>query len=231
MLFRDGAIVGQLSGRLGPAVASHNRYGSYFRAGTIPVTSTTEYAIAAKARLTAASQAWQGLTEPQRAAWIHYGQQNPIVNRIGEAKEPTGHAAFVGIYSRMHLDSLTPLTEPPIDPPSAPLTSIELVADIGLGGVNLTFAPTPTEADEKIWLLACKTNSHGIKFVENYKRFVATSELAEESPWDIQAVIEARIGALVVDQVLTVFAAIFDTVTGQLSGFLRASAIVEETAA
>jgi len=228
-LLKDGGIAGQLSGRLGSIVFARNRYGSYIRNGTIPITSTTEYAIEAKARMTRATQNWQDRSAAEKKAWTHFAQSNPVPNRLGDMRELTGHAAYVGNQIRRELCGFGALATPPITPPPEPFTSISLNADIGAGNVEIVFAPTPTPALTHILLLACKTNSNGINYVENLKRFCGVAAPDQASPWDIEALITARLGAITEDQTLTVFAAKFSSETGLLSAYLRSSAVVVDT--
>lgn len=228
-LIRPGGIVGQISGRIGGDVYSHNRYGSYIRNGTIPVTSTTEHAITAKARMTACTQAWQGLTANQRRDWIGYAAANPVVNRVGQSIQLTGHVAYVGINSRMLAMAQAQLTTPPVGAPPAPLTTLSITADIGIGGCSVDFTPTPTGANERLYLWGCRLQSAGISFVENYLRLFNISAAAQATAFDFQSVYEARLGTMAVDEIVVMRVAVIDDSTGLVSADLRAQATVVST--
>ncbi len=229
MLVILGPLAGQASGRLGSVVASRNRAGAYFRNGSIPVTSTTPFALAAKSRLAQVSQAWQLLTEAQRAAWAQWAQTNPSKNRLGQAITLTGHAAYVGINSRILLMEQSLLDAPPILPAPAPLNTMVLSADIGSGTFDLTITPTPLGATEKIMLRAAYADSPGVNYISNSLRFCGFTAAAAASPVDIQSEIEARIGAAVEGMTLHVWAAVADTATGQISQWVRDRALVTDT--
>lgn len=228
-LVRTGGLLGQVSGRIGGIVFSRNRFGSYIRAGTNPVTSTTSYALAAKARMTECTQAWQGLTATQRLAWTPWANANPVLNRLGETINLTGHAAYVGMNTRLVYMAVTKITDPPIIPAPAPLTTMSISADIGPGGCNITFGPSPTGADEGLYVKGCVLDSDGINYVENYLRLLYIWPGAEAAPVDYKSTIEARFGALQVDQVVVLLVGICNRANGQLSALRRAQATVIDT--
>lgn len=229
MLFRDGALIGQASGRLGPVVASRNRYGSYFRAGTIPITSTTSYAMNAKAYLTNASQSWRTLTTSQRNSWKEWANQNPVVNRIGQIVNLSGQAAYVGLYCIARNLALTPLSAPPISSGPAPLLGAAATFDIGAGDFGITWTNTPLGASESLWLNAAVVNSAGINYVKDLLRFIGASDTAEASGYDPQAQIEARFGTLVVGQKVVLMAQVVDQSTMLLSTPIRLEGTVVTT--
>ena len=224
--YTPGPLVSQISGSTGGQTFSRNRGGQYIRARAIPVTSTTPEALAAKARLSTASSAWQGLTPGQRDAWAFWARANPINNTLGNSITLTGQQAFVGNHTRMVLAAASTLTAPPIIPAPDALTSAVQAGDIGAGNVDLTYLATPLAAGVHIWLLAAVTNSTAINYVQNLLRFCATSPGAQTSPWDNQADIEARLGTLVVGQTLIVMPRVFDSNTGLISGPTRASVVI-----
>lgn len=228
-IFTPGPMAGQISGRVGSVVFSHNRGGTYVRNGTIPIKIMSEAALAAKARLATSSNAWQALTDAQRAAWVAWAQANSVTNRLGHAITLTGIAAFNSLNTRLRLALAAPITAPPIIPPPNGLLTLTQQGDIGAGAFGLTFTATPLSANVKLWIQACVTNSGAIEYVQNLIRYCGVSAAAQASPFDHQALIEARLGALVVGQTVTSFVSTFDTVTGQLSRPLRVQTVVTST--
>lgn len=222
-------MVTAVSGSIGGTTFSRNRGGQYTRARAIPITSTTPEALAAKARLSTASSAWQNLTAGERTAWAFWANANPTTNTLGMSITLTGQQAFVGNHTRMALAGQTTLTEPPII--AAPLALLTIVqdGDIGIGDVDLEFTATPLGAAEYIWLLAAVTSSAGINYVQNLLRFCAVSAAAQTSPYDDQSAIENRLGTLVVGQTLHVMPRVFSSVSGLLSQPIRARVVVSTT--
>lgn len=227
--FSPGPAVAEIRGSIGGTTFSRSRYGAYMRMRAKPVVSHSIYATYAKARMTAATQAWQGLTASQKASWNHWALSNPITGSLGEPQILTGHVAFVGLYVRALIATLTPLTVPPIVPAPSPLTSLTLTCDIGAGAVSAVFTPTPTGANDFLWIRACITDSLGIDYIQNLLKFIGVSGVAEGSPYDFETALGGRIGLPVVGQTLTALVSIFSTTSMQLSAPLRASALCIST--
>lgn len=228
-LIRTSGLVGQISGRIGANVWSHNRYGMYVRQGTIPITSTTEAAIAAKTRLAQATQLWQGYAASRRLAWKQWALNNPTLNRLGQSIQLTGHAAFVGVYCRSQLSAIGIIEDPPVLPADPPLFVLTLAADIGPGDFAFAFTATPTGADSVLWIRAAVCDSAGINYIENILRWVGVSGVAEATGYDPQAQIEAVFGALEVGNIVHAVVSVYNKTTGLLSAPMRCQATVVDT--
>lgn len=224
-----GPAIAAASGSIGGVVFSHGPYGPYIRRRAIPTISTTSYAMAAKARFTAASQAWQGLPAASQEAWRQWALTNPVTDTLGMAQPLSGVVAFVGNHCRAAIYGTAPLTDPPVVAAPAPLGSLTLGADIGIGDVDLTFTPTPTGANDHLWIDACVVDSPAIKYVGNYLRHIGESPGAAASPYIFEALVAARFGTLQVGQTLHVRVAILNDTTYQLSAPLVDSAVVVST--
>lgn len=228
-LIVPGSLAGQISGRIGSVVYSHNRGGPYVRNGTIPTTVTSEAAINAKGRLAAQSQAWDDLTAAQRISWGQYALSNPVTNRVGHQVTLSGNAAFVGINTRLALAGVATLSVPPIaDPPTA-LTSITPAYDIGAGDFDVVFAATPLAADEYLWIQATVLNNIAVTYYENLLRHLAVSAAAQASPFDTQVAMEARFGTLIVGQKVVYRISVFSDTTGLLSAPVQTEGIIVTT--
>jgi len=229
MKFTPGIAVGAMSGSVGGVTASRNRYGPYFRVRAKPVISTTPDAQQAKGIFTTQTTRWQTLTDAQRLAWEAYAETHLVNNSLGIPQALTGHQAFVGINSRIDRAGGTLLDDPPAATAPNGLESLVLSADIGIGTFDVTYTPTPLAADDQLWVLACVQNSAGKTYIENLLRLVQISSAAQASPLDIQAAVEAKFGTLIVGQKVSTKVGVYDGVTGLLSNFLRADAIVVST--
>ncbi len=227
--FTPGPVAARISGSILGTVFSRNRGGAYMRGRTIPTDPNTASQQSARAILSAQSQAWQARTDAERAAWLNWAKQNPIIDTLGESILMSGHQAYVALNSRLAKDGATLLTLPPIAAPPLALTSIVQDGDEGAGDVDLTFAATPLAAGVKLWIQAAVVNSSGVSYVKNLLRFVGTSAAAETSPFDDEALIETKFGALIVGQTIHVRVATFDTATGLMSVALEDSVVVTTT--
>jgi len=224
--FLPGPTVAAVSGSIGGTTYSRNRYGAYMRFRAKPVVSTTEKAIAAKARMTAATQAWQGLTDAQRDSWRSWATSNPVVGSLGMSQQLTGHAAFSGNYARMSVWGYPVLTDPPVTPAPTPLTAASVLASKTLGTADITFTATPLAANVALWIRGCYVSSAGITWVDNLYRDIASSGLAAASPFDAFADIESMLGTMVIGHRLILLVYTWDTTTGLRSAPLRCEDVI-----
>ncbi len=227
--FTPGPTIAEIRGSIGGTVFSRNHYTAYTRNRVVPVVSTTSPAMLAKARLSAATVAWQNLTQAQRNAWLAFALSNPVSNSLGQQQALTGHAAFVGHHIRALIIAATPLDEPPVVPAPESLTTLALTSDIGLGGIEIAFTPTPTAATELLIIRAAIVSSAGIRYVKNLYRIVSISGAAEASPFDFQTALQAVLGLPVVGQTLHVSVTVVDNVSHNESGPLIDSAVTVTT--
>lgn len=224
-----GPMVGAASGSIGATTFSHNRGGTYIRRRAIPITSTTIPATNAKARFTTRSQAWQARTDSERLAWREWALDHPITDTLGQQHTLQANAAYIWLNTRLEAVALAPIDLPPVVAPPPGLLSMSQSGDIGVGTVAISFTATPTAAGDRLWIRCAVVNSAGILYVENLLRLIGTSAQAEVSPFDNQALIEARFGTLIVGQTLHTEVGILDSATGLLSGVLKDSVVITST--
>ena len=229
MKVKLGPLVGQASGALGASVASHNRYGTYFRRRAIPITSTTPYALSAKNYLATASAAWRDLTDAQRLQWNSWASSNPIIDRLGDKRILSGLAAYVQLNSRRLLDAQTVLTSPPAVAAPNSLLTTTTTYDIGVGTFQIAYTATPLGATEALWLDVAVLNSTGINYVANLVKLATRTTVAQASPYDYQADAELRFGTLAVGQKIVTLAYVYDRATGLRSAPLRDEGVVVST--
>lgn len=228
-IFTPGPAVAAVSGSVGGTVFSRNRGGQYMRRRAIPTNPSSPDQLTIRAIFSAQSQDWADLTAAQRASWELWAEQNPITNALGNSILKSGHQSFVGINSRLDLLAQVALTAPPIINAPTALDTLVVDGDIGLGDVDIEFTTTPLGAGVVLWILAAVTNSAGITYVQNLYRRVGSSPAAQASPFDIQSMVEAKFGTLIVGQTLHVLVSTFDVATGLLSVPLRSSVVITTT--
>lgn len=229
MKFIPGPAIAAASGSVGGTVFSRNRYGAYTRNRSIPVNPQTSFQQGVRATLGNLSTAWSGLTTAQQLAWKEWASQNPIVDTLGQSQVLAGNAAYISLNARLLTAGLTRNDSPPIAVAPDALTTLASEGDIGTGDFEINFTPTPTGADESLWIQAAVTNSAAITYVSNRLRFVGISAAAQASPLDNQTIIEARFGTLVVGQTVHQWVSVFDRTSGQLSPPRRTSVVVTST--
>jgi hypothetical protein len=228
-LIVPGSLAGQVSGKVGGDVFSHNRSGPYVRNGATPVNRQTDAQDAIRAALASASSSWKGLTDAQRHAWEAYAANNPVMNRVGRSVRLAGNAAYVQINGRRIYLGSTELASPPTAGAPDALLTISGTWDIGAGSFGLIYTATPLAAGQKLHLSGCLLLSPSINFVKNRLRFFGLSAAAQVSPFDYQSLFEAKFGAIAVGNKIVVEARIYDTATGLLSQPRRLDGIAIST--
>lgn len=226
---RTGAIVQQISGSVAGNTFSHNRFGAYIRARSIPIGSSSTAAQNARAYLSTASAAWGALTEAQQKTWISWAQNNPIVDSLGEKRILTGQMAYVQIQARVLQNGDSLLSAPPQEASPQGLASLSLSLDIGAGSFGVVYTTTPLGAGLSLWLRCAVVDSGGINYVRNLLKLVSKTPAAQASPYDFQSDAEARFGTLAVGQYVHVLAQVYDEDTGLLSQPLSAKGVVVST--
>lgn len=220
-----GPLVGAISGSVGGATFSRNRYGPYIRRRAVVTTVTSPEAMAAKARMSGVSQAWQGLDPADKDSWREWARTNPVVGSLGNSQQLTGHAAYVSLGCRGVLVGFGANDVPPAAAAPIPLVSCGLDVDVTLETANLTFAATPLAATDALFVFACVVDSHGITWVQNLLRYIAVSGMEQATPFDLWGALVGRFGTLYVDQVVHVRVAVFNSTTYLISRGLMVSTI------
>lgn len=229
MKFKQGALVGNLSGSLGPVTASHNRYGAYFRPRTTPVNADTSFQQDVKGDFGIVSASWKAMTANNRAGWKSWAANNPIVDNLGQSQILGGNAAYCQINQRLRQAGAAQISVPPIGGGPTPLTTLTLNADIGAGTTDLVFAATPLAASTLLVIRACYVNSPAISFVKNKMKLIGYSAAAQASPFDYLTLIEARLGAMSVGNYVWVAVSVLSTATGLVTPPLYRSSIISTT--
>lgn len=129
----------ELRGSAGSAVFAQTKYGLVLRPRTQPKNPRTAAQIAARVRLTRASQSWKTLTAAQITAWKKYAATITRYHSFGGAPySPAPHTIFIALgskYLQVH-----PTGVIPANPPGFPFfgDGITLTAAGGAGKVTFT---------------------------------------------------------------------------------------------
>lgn len=228
-IFTAGPIAATISGSIGGTTFSRNRGGTYMRNRAIPLNPNTSFQINVRSILATQSQAWADQTAAVRAAWENWAVQNPVINALGRSIILSGAQAFIQLNARLQLAGDPVLTAPPIVNAPDGLLTLSQSGDIGAGAVAASFTASPLGGSTSLWMTVAVVNSAGVSYVRNLLRFIGQSADAQVSPFDNQALIETRFGALIVGQTLHVRIATFDAATGLLSVPLEDSVVITTT--
>lgn len=226
MKFIPGALGTNLSGKLGAAVASHNRGGSYFRRRSKPVVVTTSYAEDVKSTFAEVSGAWKSLSDAQREAWTLWAANNPITDRIGQKITLDGHAAFVECNALQTAAGAALLDLPPATGSPSGLESLDVDGAIVSSRLNIEFTPSQATMSTLLMIRAAVTTSAARNYVEGKLKLCGFSGAGQVSQFDVLSLIESRIGTLQDGEYLTVRVGTYDPATGLKSMPLTAKAVV-----
>jgi hypothetical protein len=226
MKFVTGALVGEMSGALGPVVASRGPYGTYFRSRVIPTKVVNDYTNAARGRLASLSQDWGALTAVQKEAWATWAATNKVTDRLGAQRVLQPSAAFIQLNARILMCGGSQISIPPVATPPTALTSLTVAADASDSTVTVTYTATPLGAGLKAAIWVAVVNSAGRKYYRNLLKLVAHTSAAQASPYAAGADVEARFGDLIEGQTIHCEVEIWDPATGLVSGRLYDSCVV-----
>ena len=226
-IFTPGAVIGQISGRVGGYVFSRNRGGSYVRNGSVPSTVVTEKALLYKSYLAAASQAWTALTDAERLSWTVWAQSKTSTNRLGRSISLNGQNWFVSLNSRLAAAGETMLTVPPVTSSPVGVVISAFTVDAGVGATQVTFTPAPLGANQKLWVRGAMVSSSAINNVENVLTTLTITAAAAASPLNLKTPLEDAFGALSVGATYVIECRVLDTDNGMVSGraFARTTAV------
>lgn len=94
-IIKMGALVTQISGKIGGQTLGRSRSGDYIRNTGVPTIRPTLKQVQQRSRLAKAASRWRLLTPEQRNAFNLASPEYPYTNRVGETKFYTGFQIFM----------------------------------------------------------------------------------------------------------------------------------------
>lgn len=175
-------LMGELSGRVGGVVFSHNAGGAYVRAGSIPTNPNTTFQQAVRNAVAQLSAMWSNtLTRAQQDAWNVYGANVKVTNRIGDQINISGLAHYVrSNTARLQAgvdrvdDGPTKFSLPPFGAPS--YGGFSEAAQTG----NVTYTtgsvtdPWANEVGGFMFIYVSRPQNAGINYFRGPYRFIVT---------------------------------------------------------
>ncbi len=210
-------ILGNLRGKVGANVFSHNRGGDYIRRSVSPTNKNSTRQQTMRSMLSSLASQWSSLLTPeQRIAWNTWAGQQAKEGPLGNSINLTGINGFIWANAHVLDAGDTILADPPVA--VAPEALLTMSADISaLTTADIVFTSTPLEATQRAVLFMSLPQAGEAE--PNFKqcRIVGYSALAQVSPWAATLPFPVLVGNKVI-----FFAAIYDNATGLFSQFLRA---------
>jgi len=109
------ALMTEATGHIDGLVASHNRWGAYFRPRVTPVNPNSVRQNTQRSILANLAQLWQDLTPGQRSLWKQFADNTPQTNRLGQEIILTGQLAYIKANSPLELIGGTLVSIPPLE--------------------------------------------------------------------------------------------------------------------
>lgn len=184
------------SGSLAGQTSSRNRFGQYRRSRATPVNPNTSRQTAVRSYMALNSQAWQALSDSERASWQYFADAHPIVNSLGATVLLTGHQMFNAVQTRLMSAGLTTELVPPVDPlPEPPALGAVLLNKDGNESADsvVPFTVTPVPTATNLVLFCSPPVSAGRQFNGDF-RFLLRANAAAVSPVNIDDEIVAKYG-------------------------------------
>ena len=182
------------SGSVGAVTSSRNRSGQYRRQRAIPTQPRTAYQLTARARLTAISAAWRGLSDASRLSWAAFASSFTVVNSLGLAINLTGSQCYVKVNAARIAAGGSSSDTPPA------LPSFDACAITGFtcaaGTPALSVAGTAPASGTDYMFYFSPQVSPGVSYNSNY-RLCATIANGETMPYDALSDYTTRLGTLV----------------------------------
>lgn len=159
--------VGQLSGKGGSVVASHNRYGSYLRNRVVPTNPKTARQTFVRDFFATLSQRWRTLTEDQRLGWINLAPQVPTTDRQGQAIILAGNALYIktNILRDSVGDALIDAA-PDLDSPPG-ISALTVAPAVGTADINVTYTAVGGTANNNFIVFASAPRSPGKTYISD----------------------------------------------------------------
>lgn len=195
MKMKFGAIVTDGRGKIGGHVASKNRSGAYLRTKVTPINRQSSYQQAIRARLTAISQAFRGLTAAQVLAWNSAVADFKKNNIFGDSVQLSGAQLYQRLNNNLSVIGQSLLTQPPLPVSVANMGTLTLTGAKGTPALSLAFT-TAIAVGESVKLYATAGVSNGKKFVKSEYRLIDILTSADTTPANILAAYTAKFGAM-----------------------------------
>lgn len=190
-----GAIVTDMSGKLGGHVFSKNKGGSYMRTKVTPLNPQTVAQTGIRGLFSAISQNWSALTEAQRNSFRDSVEQYARTNVFGDIKNPTGKALYQRLNQNLGISgqALIEICGAPQEVPFADMQSV--TGAEGVQALSATLSGNTTGS--KLVFFATPSLSAGTKFVKNKLRKIGVVNGGVAGATDILALYTAKFGAVV----------------------------------
>ena len=193
-LIKLGALVTQISGKVGGQTFGTGPSGSYLKNSGTPRKAITLLQQSKMQRMSTSAQAWRSLTDEQREVYRSASSSYPYLNRVGETKYLSGFAIFTKLRNNLLNIGVTPTPEP------LPLFSFPPLIGASLSEAAGVFTISTTSGNDvaATYRLFCsRPASQGVTNGYQNKYFIQNVTYTElGAGLDVTESLEAKFGAL-----------------------------------
>lgn len=171
-------VLTQASGSIGGVTYSHNKGGMYQRARSTPTNPGSTFQSAIRGFVSALTGLWNNtLTTAERAGWIIYADQVPLVDRLGEQMQVTGLNMYVRSNVPRLQAGLARVDTPPTTFNLGTFTNPSFAVDAATDDVDVSFTATDAWANETggaMLILASRPQNPSINYFKGPYRLAGS---------------------------------------------------------
>lgn len=170
-LIRLGAMLTDISGKIGGQTFGTSASGSYVKNSGTPRKSITLAQRSKMALMGTTAQRWRALSDAQRAVFNAASPDYPYLNRVGETKYYSGYAIYCQLINNL---SLSVFSLVPIPLPKFAFTPLA-TASLSGGPGSLNFVGTGGQSGKTYRLFISRASSPGISNPYKNQFFINSS--------------------------------------------------------
>jgi len=192
-----GAIVVDMSGKLGGHVFAKNKGGNYMRTKTTPLNPQTAAQSEIRSIFATVSSGWSALTDVNRESFKSSVEAYAKTNVFGDLKSPTAKALYQRLNTNLAYTSQTVLTT--CLAPAVVVSPLLTAAGGAVGAQTLTLTTDGTSVGSKIIISVTPQLSAGTSFIKNKIRVLEIEDGVVGTSFEIGAAYVAKYGAFTVN--------------------------------
>jgi hypothetical protein len=190
-----GAIVTDMSGKLGGHVFSKNKGGKYMRTKSTPSNPQSSAQMSIRGIFASISSAWSALTESSRLSFNGFVSAYATTDIFGDLRNPSGKNLFQRLNQNLSLTGQT-LIDTCVAPESVPFANVDKATGNGaLSSLALVYNGDTTGS--RMLVFATPSLSQGTRFVKNKLRVIGAFDGSVGGSLDIAGDYVAKFGAIV----------------------------------
>lgn len=206
------ALVTGMRNKLNGSVASHNRYGDYWRNKTTPVNPRTQFQQNVRASMATNARDWRALSADDRASWNGAAPSRPFTDIWGDKLIYSGFNLFMKVNQACANFGTPKFTQAPPNEPAPDDIGSVLVE----GAEVLTVSVGRDVTDGQMLIVYGAANfSAGKSYTKNLQKLLGVFPTATP-PIEINAALEARFGSLIPGTGVVIRAAAWSPTSGLL---------------